>query len=114
MITNSSLTIYHKGFNAEKHEETWTRFNYDNVWWFGGKGASLDKGINEANDLDVRILYNEDLDVNNFALGDILVKGKLTLDITTQTDLSEYDIYHITMIKDNNFGGTPHIHIGGK
>ena len=41
MITNSSLTVYHKGFDYVKHEETWTRYNYDKIWWFGGKGALL-------------------------------------------------------------------------
>lgn len=114
MITNSSLTIYHKGINNQ-HNDTWTRYNYDKVWFFGGKGASINKGYDNANDVEVRIPYNENsnLDINNFAIGDIIVQGTLETDIETQQDLSEYLIYNITSIKNNTFG-TQHIHLGGK
>lgn len=116
MICNSELTVYHKGFDETKHIETWQRFNYENVWFFGGKGASINKGYDNANDVDVRIPYelNENLDINNFALGDILVQGKLEDDIVRQTDLQDYLFYNITSINNNNFGNSQHIHLGGK
>ena len=44
MLTNNSLTIYHKGIDAETRTEVWTRYNYNNVWLFGGKGAGINKG----------------------------------------------------------------------
>ena len=116
MITNSSLTIYHKGFDKENKVEKWTRFNYNKVWFFGGKGASVNKGYDNANDVEVRIPYdqNEELDIKDFAIGDIIVQGTLTTDINTQQDLKDYLIYNITSIKDNKFGNNQHIHIGGK
>ena len=116
MICNSELTVYHKGFDETRHIETWQRFNYENVWFFGGKGASINKGYDNANDVDVRIPYelNENLDINNFALGDILVQGKLENDIVRQTDLQDYLFYNITSINNNNFGNSQHIHLGGK
>jgi len=116
MICNSKLTVYHKGFDETRHIETWQRFNYENVWFFGGKGASINKGYDNANDVDVRIPYelNEGLDINNFALGDILVQGKLEDDIVRQTDLQDYLFYNITSINNNNFGNSQHIHLGGK
>ena len=116
MITNSSLTVYHKGFDKENKVEKWTRFNYNKVWFFGGKGASVNKGYDNANDVEVRIPYdqNEGLDIKDFAIGDIIVQGTLTTDINTQQDLKDYLIYNITSIKDNNFGNNQHIHIGGK
>lgn len=115
MITNSSLTVYHKGFNKETKLETWTRYTYDKVWWFGGKGAGINKGYENANDVDVRIPYDQNqADINNFKIGDILVKGNIDLDITTQNDLFEYEVYNITSINDNNFGNSQHIHLGGK
>jgi hypothetical protein len=114
MITNSSLTIYHKdGLDVSTHLEKWTRYNYDKVWYFGGKGASINKGYDNANDVEIRIPYG-DLDITKFALGDIIVKGTLDFDINTQKDLKNYDIYNITSIKNNTFGNNPHIHIGGK
>ena len=116
MITNSSLTIYHRNGLDENHFEKWVRYNYDNVWYFGGVGASINKGYDNANDVEIRIPYNQNsgLDINNFSKGDIIVKGTLTNDIETQQDLSNYQIYNITSIKNNNFGNNQHIHIGGK
>lgn len=117
MICNSSLTVYHlNGLDVATNFENWTRYNYDKVWFFGGKGASINKGYENANDVNVRISYgqNDELDVRNFSIGDIVVAGTLDFDITTQQDLSEYEIYNITSITDNNFGNNPHIHLGGK
>ena len=34
--------------------------------------------------------------------------------INIQQDLTNEEIYNITSINDNNFGNTPHIHLGGK
>ena len=115
MITNSSLTIYHyDGLDVATHFEKWTRYNYDKVWYFGGKGASINKGYDNANDVEIRIPYDNNLNIANFSIGDIVVKGTLNFDIQTQKDLSNYEIYNITSIKNNNFGNNPHIHIGGK
>ena len=117
MITNSSLTIYHKdGLDLSTHLEKWTRYNYENVWFFGGKGAGINKGYDNANDVQIRIPYskNNGLNINNFAIGDIIVQGTLDLNINTQQDLENYLCYNITSINDNNFGINQHIHIGGK
>lgn len=116
MITNSALTIYHKGLDENTRLEKWVRFNYDNVWFFGGEGSSTNKGYENANDVQIRIPYskNDNLDVKNFARGDIIVQGSLDIDITTQQDLSNYLIYAITSINDNQFGTRPHIHLSGK
>lgn len=116
MITNSSLTVYHRdGLDVATHLEKWTRHNYDNVWFFGGKGASINKGYDNANDVEIRLPYSKNkLDINNFAIGDIIVQGTLNIDIETQQDLSNYQIYNITSINNNNFGNNQHIHIGGK
>ena len=116
MITNSSVTIYHmSGLDLSTHLEKWERHNYDNVWFFGGKGAGINKGYENANDVQLRIQYskNTGLDFGNFSIGDIVVKGTLTQDIQTQQDL-DCELYIITSLNNNNFGNNPHIHIGGK
>ena len=116
MITNSSVTIYHKGFNPSTKLETWERHNYTKVWFFGGKGAGINKGYDNANDVQVRIPYeqNAGLNINDLAIGDIIAEGTLTTDIETQEDLRDQLIYNITSINNNNFGNSQHIHIGGK
>ena len=115
MICNSKLTVYHKGLDTTTNLETWTRYNYDNVWFFGGKGAGINKGYDNANDVQIRIPYDKNtVSISNFAIGDILVKGELKTNIETQQDLSSYEVYNITSINNNNFGNNPHIHLGGK
>ena len=117
MITNSKITVYHRqGLDVATRLETWKRFNYENVWFFGGKGAGINKGYDNANDVQIRIPYaqNDGLDVGNFSIGDIVVQGNLTTDISTQEDLKGYLIYNITSINNNNFGSEEHIHLGGK
>ena len=115
MITNASLTHYHKTLDENTRLEKWIRYNYENVWWFGGKGSSINKGYENANDVNVRIPYDKnDIDISNLAIGDIIVKGTLNTDITTQQDLKKYEVYNITSINDNNFGINKHIHLGGK
>ena len=104
------------GLDTTTHLEVWTRYNYTNVWFFGGKGAGIEKGYSDANDVQVRIPYdqNSGLNIEDFAIGDIIVQGNLEIDITTQEDLSSYQVYNITSINNNNFGGNQHIHLGGK
>lgn len=117
MLSNSGLTIYHKkGLDLTTRKELWDRFNYDDVWFFGGKGAGIRKGYQDANDVEIRIWYetNKNLDINNFKIGDIIVQGILNEDIEEQGDLKDYQIYNITSINNNNFGLNQHIHIGGK
>ena len=115
MIINASLTHYHKTLDEATRLEKWIRYNYENVWWFGGKGSSINKGYENANDVNVRIPYDKNnIDISNLAIGDIIIKGTLDTDITTQQDLKNYEVYNITSINDNNFGINPHIHLGGK
>jgi len=98
------------------HLETWTRYNYNNVWFFGGKSANITNGYTETNFVEIRIPYdqNANLDITKFAMGDIIVKGTLDININKQTDLANYEIYNITSIKNNNFGSNQHIHLGGR
>lgn len=116
MLTNGNVTVYHKGYDEIKNLEKWIRFNYYETWFFGGTGAGINKGYDNANNFDCRIPYdkNEELDIRNFAVGDIVVEGELDIDIETQQDLEEYLVYNITSINNNNFGNHKHIHIGGK
>lgn len=115
MICNCKLTVYHMTLDTTTNLEKWTRYNYDYVWFFGGKGSGINKGYENANDVQIRIPYDKNnVSIDNFAIGDILVKGELNTNIETQQDLSGYETYNITSINDNNFGDNQHIHLGGK
>ena len=115
MITNGEVTVYHGGFDSNTRLEKWVRRNYDNVWWFGGRNSSLDMGFENANDVKVTIWYNlNNVNIKDFSIGDMLIKGHLENNISKKADLSNYDVYEITSMKDNNFGSFPHIKLGGK
>lgn len=115
MLVNSDLTVYHKVENNRDYK--WETHYYEKIWWFGGKGASLNKGYENANDVQIRIPYdlNQDLDYNNFGIGDILVQGKYE-DIVSENDLKDLNIpyYNITSLNNNVFGNNKHIHVSGK
>ena len=112
MLVNSSLTVYRKV--VKNREDTWEKHFYKNIWWFGGKGSSLNKGYAEANDVQIRIPYdlNPSLDYNNFGIGDILVQGERK-DITNEEDI-QGEYYNITSLNNNTFGNNKHIHVSGK
>lgn len=115
MLINSNLTVYHKKIDESTRLEVWERHNYYDIWWFGGKGAGINRGYDNANDVEIRIFYKNNLiEVNDFAIGDIIVMGDLDFDIETQQDLKQYETYNITSIVNNFFGNNPHLHIGGK
>lgn len=114
MITNNSLTLYHKTMNNDYLEE-WQRINFKDVWFFGGIGSSTNKGLQYQNNVVIRIPYNKNkIDLSNISIGDLLVKGELNIDIETQEDLSNYEVYLLTSITNNMFGNTPHVHLEGK
>lgn len=115
MLTNSSMTHYHRALNKTTRLEEWARYVYSNVMWQGGKGTSLNKGLTDANDIKVRIPYSQEIDIANFSRGDIIVQGVIDKDITTQSDLIKYDTYNIMSIRENNYSKlNPHIHLEGK
>ena len=107
MITRGITTLYHK---IKGRTETWEKYEIPSAWYFGGKGSRLNKGLAEANDLQVRIPYGQ-IAIENIAIGDLIIIGKGN-DILKTSDLSEY--FTITSINDNNFGNSPHIHLGAR
>ena len=113
MITNKSITYYHKRLNETSKLEEWERFFFSNVWAFGGKGSSVNKGYENANDVDIRIPMEYVKDRSIFKVGDIVVIGEYG-NISKQSDLSNTEFYNIKSININDFGNNPHVHLGGK
>ena len=116
MLVNSDMTLYHKVLDTETRLEKWERYYIEKVWWYGGKGANTQTGYENANDVQIRIPYdmNENLNIANFNIGDIVCKGNIVKTITSQSDLNDVEFYNITAISNNTFGNNQHIHLGGK
>lgn len=113
MITNNSITYYHKTLNDITHLEEWNRILFSDVWAFGGKGSSINKGYENANDINIRIPMKYVNDKNIFSIGDIIAIGEQG-NISKQSDLNGTEFYNVTSININDFGNNPHIHLGGK
>ena len=115
--TNTSMTVYHKVYDKATRLDKWERYPIENVMWQGGKGASIDRGYEKANDINIWISYanNEGLEKIPFSIGDIVVKGNINTVITKQSDL-EVDNFNITTLINNNYGSDlmRHIQIGAK
>lgn len=117
METNTGITLYHKRYNPNTRLDEWDRYQIDNVMWQGGKGASINKGYEKANDISIWIPYdqNEDLESIPISIGDIVVEGIIEDEITKQSDL-KVDNYNITTRLKNKYGSSDmqHIFIGAK
>lgn len=113
MITNKKITYYHKTFNEQTRLEEWQRTVFEKVWLFGGKGSSINKGYENANDVDVRIPAKYVPSIMQFAIGDIIAVGEQG-QIRKQTDLEGVEFYNVTSVNINSFGNNPHVHLGGK
>lgn len=112
MITNKAITYYHKTLDNNKLEQ-WTKTVFANVWVFGGKGSSINKGYDNANDVNVRIPMELVKNTDLFKIGDIVAIG-IQGNITKQSNLKGIEFYNITSININDFGNSPHVHLGGR
>lgn len=112
MITNKSITYYHKDFDVNRLT-TWTKYIFNDVWLFARRGSTINEGYENAHDVNVRIPLSDVNDVSIFEIGDIVCVGTQS-DIAKQSDLEGKEFYNVTSIAINDFGGTPHIHLGGR
>lgn len=116
MLVNSDMTLYHKVLDTETRLEKWERYYIEKVWWYGGKGSNTQTGYENANDVQIRIPYesNENLNIADFSIGDIVCKGNIEKAITSQSELNGIEFYNITAISNNTFGNNQHIHLRGR
>lgn len=103
MIKNSNLTIYHNTSSG------WVKSIYNDIWWYSKKDADINETYSKENDIDVRV-WNE-TNIENFKIGDIVVKGVLDFEIESQFDLDDYLVYNITKLKNNDYAVNKHIHL---
>ena len=113
MITNNKITYYHKVLNSTTKLEEWSKVLFDDVWVFGGKGSNINKGYENANDVNVRIPMEYVQDKTIFKIGNIIAIGEQE-NISKQSELNGKEFYNVTSININEFGNNPHIHLGGR
>lgn len=112
----TDITVYHYVYDEKNQTDKYEIKHFYNVSWQGGKGASIDKGYKEANDLKLRIFYkdNSNLNIDDFYIGDFIVQGITNKQIKKQSEIK--DTYNITSKVEHKRGSihTNHISIGAK
>ena len=114
MVSNAeTITICHKEIDPSTRLENWTKYYYNNCWWFDVLGTVVRDGYQYNNRVEIRIPYskNKTASISNISIGDILYRGRLESVVESQADVP--NAYNITSITNNTFGGEPHIHLGG-
>lgn len=112
MITNSSLTLYHK-IVGENHTETFKRIEINNAWVYKNEGSIQSNGLQRNYNVQIRIPYynNDRIDIKNFSIGDVICIG-IDNKIIKKTTEKNDDNYTIVSITNNLVGNEPHIRIG--
>lgn len=111
VITNADVTVYRRVYNPQTRLDSWEREYVLAAWWFKSEQSSVDAdGMHRADTVTIRI---PDISVK-VAKEDIIVKGKCEIDITTPKDLYGWEYCKVMSANYNDFGGTPHIRIGGQ
>ena len=84
LFPNADVTIYH----LDKKTQKYSRINLNNVNWNGKRNATVsDKGVNIA----YTVIITAEIGDYKVYMGDKVVKGNITLDITRLSELSEYE-----------------------
>lgn len=132
MYTNTNITIYNKYFDKDTRLDAYKRKVIRNVFWDESEGTNrLQSGLIDA-DKVLALIPFESLDMGSyvapnqydgkddtftFKIGDRVVKGEITLEITKSTDLDkEYKAYTVTSIDKKDFGSKKmrHFELGAR
>lgn len=110
MLTNTDITIYHRGYNPELRLDQWERTYVSETWWHKDEKSSVSTdGLKQADVITIRILDTTIEVVKD----DYIVKGNCPVKMQTIKDLSEREFVKVTSVNRNLFGGNPHIKVVG-
>ncbi|MGN0357108.1 MAG: DUF6751 family protein [Blautia sp.] len=108
MTTNSDCTVYNR--IRSNDGDTWKRIYVPAVWWYEeAKSSITTEGIKSGNVLTVRI---PDISVK-IKKDDIIIKGRINMEIDTVKDLVNAEYYKVTAVNYNRFGENQHIKVVG-
>lgn len=108
-----SMTFYHKEENYQTHTSIWKRQFIQKVAWQEKTKIGTSQEHNKANYVKVFIFEKEnDLSKIELCEGDIIVKGLVEKEITSQQDLDDLpSVYTVTSIADFDYSSPISRHI---
>lgn len=132
MTTNTSMSVFNKYTDEEKNV-VFKKHLIDNVFWDDSKGINIDKGYENADDVNVFIPKNQN-DMSGYVEsneykglsntwtlenGDFIVKGDIAENevLSIKELVKKYDnVFTISLVDDKDFGSINmhHFEIRGK
>ena len=132
MTTNTCMSVFNKYTDSEKNV-IFKKHEIENVFWDDSKGVNLNKGYENADDVNVYIPKDKNdmsgyieskfyIGLNNtwtLRNGDFIVKGQtFENQVSSIKELKEKynDVFTITLVDDKDFGSKNmhHFEIRGK
>ncbi len=102
-----SITIFHKNYDKATDKETYERQVVDGVYWYGSKKVSI-QGLGVVNSDSITIcIPSENIPTIGLKIAkkDIVVLGKIETEITSISELSNYeDKITVSSIDNNTIG----------
>lgn len=92
MITESSITLYSKGFDKTTRTDKWFRVQIKDVHWEGNKGINVEKtGLENADSVKVFIPFSSLTEIKDLYIqpGDYIVKGLIDDEISSTSELEK-------------------------
>ena len=110
MAPNADITLYHKEYDAEKRDYTYTPAQFPSVFWYGGQGVTVSSGgLRSTDGYVVRILTDAEIAAG---ADDIVVRGLVSDIVTKAGDLTQKykgQCFVVTAVRDNR-RGSPSMH----
>ena len=104
---NADCTLFHKEWDAGTRQDIWTCTQYPGVSWYATEGATVGtSGDIAADKVIVRIYTTDPIAV---AVGDMLVLGLVSADVTSSVQVSQRFAcsYRVLAVRDNRRGRPP-------
>lgn len=119
MPTNTNMSIFNRYTEPFTKAVTFKKHVIDNVFWDDSQGVNLDKGYDKVDKVNVYIPKDKNdmsgyvppkqYNGSNWTLnnGDLIIKGEVTeTEVSGIKDLSNYEVFIITMVDDKDFGSS--------
>lgn len=129
MTTNTNISVFNKHTDSFTKDITYKKHIIDKALWFNDKTVTLNQGYENNDDITVFIPKNEN-DMSEYVKpknyngigwtlqnGDFIIRGLVTdNEVSGIKDLSNYEVFVITTVDDNDFGSEDmhHFEIRGK
>ena len=104
LLADELITIYHKTYNPQTRLDDWTPHHYVGSWFEKRAASPGSNGLNPADTLIVRIPADNVQGEIVARPGDVIIRGKVSIPITSPSQIDPYKRFAIMAVRDNRRG----------